>query len=122
MMWFRQITNMPALHHLHLQLRETDPVIWRRIQVPADFALEDLHDVIQIIFGNWMAGIIGRSGQDFARKLIIYPFLTKFFLLLSNRFWHESRVFQVNEEGWNHLVRSMVFLLQSRRHLAHNLL
>ena len=32
-------------------LLDVDPAIWRRIEVPANFTLEGLHDVLQIIIG-----------------------------------------------------------------------
>jgi Plasmid pRiA4b ORF-3-like protein len=32
-------------------LLDVDPAIWRRIEVPANFTLEGLHDVLQVIMG-----------------------------------------------------------------------
>src|SRR5258708_32978097 len=32
-------------------LLDVDPAIWRRIEVPANFTLRDLHDVLQTIMG-----------------------------------------------------------------------
>ena len=36
---------------LHVTLLDVDPAIWRRIEVPADFTLKALHDVLQRAMG-----------------------------------------------------------------------
>lgn len=36
---------------LHVELLDTAPSIWRRVAVPADLPLEDLHGVLQIVMG-----------------------------------------------------------------------
>jgi hypothetical protein len=36
---------------ISVTLLDVDPAIWRRIEVPANFTLEGLHDVIQIVMG-----------------------------------------------------------------------
>jgi hypothetical protein len=36
---------------LHIVLQEIEPAIWRRLRVPADLSLAELHDVLQISFG-----------------------------------------------------------------------
>ena len=36
---------------LRVELDYTDPVIWRKISVPSDCTLGELHDVIQVAFG-----------------------------------------------------------------------
>src|SRR5690349_15617669 len=39
------------VYHLHISLLEIEPVIWRRVQVPAGISLRKLHDVIQAAMG-----------------------------------------------------------------------
>ena len=34
---------------LNIELSEIEPLVWRRIAVPADFPLRRLHDVIQAV-------------------------------------------------------------------------
>src|SRR5215470_3620155 len=36
---------------ISIALLDVDPAIWRRIEVPANYTLEGLHDVIQIVMG-----------------------------------------------------------------------
>jgi Plasmid pRiA4b ORF-3-like protein len=36
---------------LHVSLRDIEPVIWRRLRVPADATLGDLHEILQIALG-----------------------------------------------------------------------
>lgn len=36
---------------MHIEIRDIEPAIWRRIRVPADVSLARLHDVLQITFG-----------------------------------------------------------------------
>jgi hypothetical protein len=36
---------------LHVSLREIEPQVWRRVRVPADLALSELHEVLQVAFG-----------------------------------------------------------------------
>ena len=38
---------------LRIALSDTDPQIWRRVDVPADFPLRRVHDVIQAVF-DWL--------------------------------------------------------------------
>ena len=38
---------------VRITLQDIDPPIWRRVQVPADFPLRRLHDVIQAVMG-WL--------------------------------------------------------------------
>ena len=44
-------SSSPIAYQLRVQLDGIEPPIWRRILVPGDILLEDLHDVIQIAFG-----------------------------------------------------------------------
>jgi hypothetical protein len=41
-----------SIIRISITLLDVDPAIWRRIEVPANFTLEGLHDVIQIIM-SW---------------------------------------------------------------------
>jgi hypothetical protein len=38
---------------LRIELSDTDPLVWRRVQVPARLRLRRLHDVIQAVFDWW---------------------------------------------------------------------
>jgi len=44
---------MKATHILRITLRDSKPPIWRRVAVPSDITLGQLHEVIQIAMG-WM--------------------------------------------------------------------
>ncbi len=37
--------------HLHVQLQDITPAIWRRLVVPAEVTLDVLHDILQVSFG-----------------------------------------------------------------------
>ncbi|MBQ1018169.1 plasmid pRiA4b ORF-3 family protein [Micromonospora sp. D93] len=39
------------IYQLKVGLREAKPPIWRRLELPADISLADLHDIIQVAFG-----------------------------------------------------------------------
>lgn len=39
------------IYQLRIALREVEPPIWRRVQVPADITLPRLHRVFQIVMG-----------------------------------------------------------------------
>lgn len=41
----------PRVYRLHISLLEIEPLIWRRVQVPANISLRRLHDVFQIAMG-----------------------------------------------------------------------
>src|SRR5680860_1369628 len=41
----------PATLRLHVHLEGAFPPVWRRIEVASDLALDDLHDVLQLVFG-----------------------------------------------------------------------
>lgn len=42
---------MTDIYHIRVTLRDTRPPIWRRVAVPADISLGQLHEVIQIAMG-----------------------------------------------------------------------
>ncbi|ELR71515.1 hypothetical protein C900_02578 [Fulvivirga imtechensis AK7] len=42
---------MINIYQFHIELRDSDPKIWRRIQVTADATFEELHDIIQLAMG-----------------------------------------------------------------------
>lgn len=42
---------MSSIYQLLVILQDTEPSVWRRIQVPASFNLEQLHQVIQVAMG-----------------------------------------------------------------------
>lgn len=44
-----------TIYQLKISLKYAKPPIWRRVTVPADFTLAELHGVIQIAMG-WMGG------------------------------------------------------------------
>jgi hypothetical protein len=41
----------PSIYTLHVELERIEPIIWRRIQVPAGITLPKLHDVLQTVMG-----------------------------------------------------------------------
>jgi len=41
----------PTTVRLHVQLDGAFPPVWRRIEVASDLGLDDLHDVLQVVFG-----------------------------------------------------------------------
>ncbi len=42
---------VPKIYQLKITLKHTSPPIWRRIQVPGNLDLIDLHDIIQVFMG-----------------------------------------------------------------------
>jgi hypothetical protein len=42
---------MAMIHTLHVQLADIEPPIWRRVVVPGDITLRQLHHVLQIVMG-----------------------------------------------------------------------
>ena len=43
---------MARAYELDLELRDTTPRVWRRVRVPTDLSLADLHRVIQVVM-HW---------------------------------------------------------------------
>lgn len=44
-------TQPPKIYQFKITLKHTSPPIWRRIQVPGNLDLIDLHDIIQVFMG-----------------------------------------------------------------------
>ena len=44
-------TTDQRIYQLTVSLQDVHPPIWRRFQVPADYNLQDLHEVLQIVMG-----------------------------------------------------------------------
>jgi hypothetical protein len=40
----------PGTYQLHILLREINPPMWRRLLIPSDRTIADLHFIIQIAF------------------------------------------------------------------------
>ncbi len=48
----REKQEKPApIYQLNISLSYSDPLIWRRIQVPGDFTLAQLHEVLRLLMG-----------------------------------------------------------------------
>jgi hypothetical protein len=47
----RVIAPGAAIVQIHVQLREVEPAVWRRIQIPAAATMADLHEVLQAALG-----------------------------------------------------------------------
>jgi energy-converting hydrogenase A subunit M len=43
--------SIAAIYSLHSELRDVEPLIWRRVHVATDIALPKLHDVLQVVMG-----------------------------------------------------------------------
>jgi Plasmid pRiA4b ORF-3-like protein len=41
----------PTVYELHIELEDIEPLIWRRILVPATITLPKLHDLLQLVMG-----------------------------------------------------------------------
>jgi hypothetical protein len=45
--------DAPAIYQLKITIADIEPAIWRRVLVPAETTLEQLHKIIQTVFGWW---------------------------------------------------------------------
>src|SRR5664279_6223699 len=55
-----QPAPLPSVHQLRVVVRGVSPLIWRRLLIPADTTIADLHAVLQVAFG-W-TGVRGPTG------------------------------------------------------------
>ncbi len=42
-----------SIYQIKVMVRDSKPPIWRRVQVPGDATLADLHDIIQVVMSWW---------------------------------------------------------------------
>lgn len=47
----RKSAQGPTIHQLKVTLKRSDPAIWRRLQVPSDITLAELHNILQVAVG-----------------------------------------------------------------------
>ena len=97
---------------LTISIAFSDPLIWRRIQVPGDFSLAQLHDVIQRSMG-WSDSYVH---QFLVGKISYEPTLKSTIIRESKRFdEHKYKLYTIEEgmqfmfsylygagEGWEH--------------------
>jgi hypothetical protein len=62
----RRITAKTRIFQLKIQLREVRPPVWRRVLVPGEMNLAELHDVVQIAMG-WTDSHLHEFDIDGAR-------------------------------------------------------
>ena len=57
----------PKIYQLKVTLKRVRPPVWRRIQVPADLLLSELHDVLQDAMGwsNYHLHAFHIAGEDY---------------------------------------------------------
>ncbi|HZM64701.1 MAG TPA: hypothetical protein VFC16_00170 [Nakamurella sp.] len=46
-----QPAPLPSVYQLRVVVRGVSPLIWRRLLIPADTTIADLHAVLQVTFG-----------------------------------------------------------------------
>ena len=46
-----QPAPLPSVYQLRVVVRGVSPLIWRRLLIPADTTIADLHAVLQVAFG-----------------------------------------------------------------------
>lgn len=103
-----------ASYVLHIYIAFSDPLIWRRIQVPGDFTLSQLHEVIQRGMG-WSGAHVH---QFLVGKICYEPTLNPAALREAKRFdEHRYKLHTLEDdmgflftylysagEGWEHLI------------------
>lgn len=47
----RRIAAKTRIFQLKIQLREVRPPVWRRVLVPGEMSLAELHEVVQVVMG-----------------------------------------------------------------------
>jgi hypothetical protein len=94
---------------LHVSLSETEPVVWRRIMVPATFSLEALHSVIQLTMGwqmshlyDFQIGSIRYADPDDLDDIPVKSLGTSLTVALKG---HKSFVYNYDfGDSWRHTV------------------
>ena len=116
---------------LHISIAFSDPLIWRRIQVPGDFSLAGLHDVIQKSMG-WTDSHVH---QFLVGKISYEPTINDNTLRESKRFdEHKYKLHTLEDgmrfmfaylygagEGWEHEI-SLEEVVPPTRELKHPIL
>lgn len=116
---------------LHISIAFSDPLIWRRIQVPGEFTLAQLHEVIQKAMG-WSNGYVH---QFLVGKICYEPALKTPALRASKRFDENFYKLHLLEEdmrfiftylygageGWEHQLH-LEEIVPAERELKHPLL
>lgn len=102
----------PIIYQLRVVLEDISPLIWRRLLVPGDYSIADLHFILQIAFDwdDWNLhrffihgkdyGIYHSGGMSFSDD----PFqvrLADFKFRKGEKFLYEYDFFK----GWKHLLR-----------------
>lgn len=116
---------------LHIAISFSDPYIWRRVQVPGDFTLTELHDVIQASMG-WSDSYFH---QFLVGKICYEPTMKSNTLRESKRFdEHKYQLHALEEgmqfmfsyiydagEGWEHEI-TLEEIVPPTRELKHPIL
>lgn len=103
-----------ANYILHISIAFSDPLIWRRVQVPGEFNLSKLHDVIRLSMG-WSGSHVH---QFLIGKICYEPTGTSTTLHEAKRFdENKYKLYTLEDdmrflftylygagEGWNHLI------------------
>jgi hypothetical protein len=56
---------------MRVSLRGTDPLVWREFGVPADYSINDLHEIIQIVMGwhNYHCHVFRIGGKEYSSDI-----------------------------------------------------
>jgi len=116
---------------LHISIAFSDPLIWRRVQVPGAYTLAQLHDVIQLSMG-WSDSHVH---QFLVGKISYEPTMRTHAPRESKRFdEHKYKLYTLEEgmrfmftylydagEGWEHEIR-LEEVVPATRQLTHPIL
>jgi len=116
---------------LHISITFSDPLIWRRVQVPGEFTLTQLHNIIQQSMG-WSDSAVH---QFLVGKISYEPVMTRNTLRESKRFdEHKYKLHTLEEgmrfmfsylygagEGWEHEIH-LEEIIPPTRQLNHPIL
>jgi hypothetical protein len=58
------------IYQFYIELQESDPLVWRRIVVPADYTFYQLHKAIQGAFGWENSHLFQFSESGFSDKAV----------------------------------------------------